>query len=583
MVAPVLLLSGGCSDRRPTATKPKTATVVDDPLAEIRDAARKEHSLESCKTIVAQLNEMLRRESPKPSPLSSADREMLTNHLNLTEDELAEVAREEFSPLDAHYLEECFLLHDALVSLDLDYSDTSDAAHLERAKRAFTWAMRQVWLRDFALPFAPPSYALKRGSGCPPERVAIALALFQVMGLDGCVVGQNPTAVVPQMWAVGLRLGKSVYLFDPRAGVPFLKPDGRSVYTLADVKSNPDLIKSQAEFFSPKVEAKDLAATSELSLVPALSAVAPRMQFLRSTLNLTPPLVCGMDPKTLATNFAQTGEKVSFGTPARGPGPRTRATALTPTLMLAYFLPPVEGGFDRSKPEEAAIEVFKRELVPGVPPPDVLRSGIVTGAPSLRLFNYFGGRFLTAALGENEPRQQILRGQFDEATNTLVDRQAKIELLLDRSAGDQSVDKEAAEWARQLASASATLTRAEREGRLNDPAAQEARNRIEVLNKSSEKVVIQIDRAAAPATTADQTYLLALCKHELAERMSHRRGVEPTKVRDDWRNAVSWWNKYLGNTASKPWIPAGQIAHAKKLQAEARREAERPVDASTNK
>src|SRR5262249_14732345 len=45
MVAPALLFFGVCNARRPPASKPSLTAVADDPLAEIRDAARKEHSL----------------------------------------------------------------------------------------------------------------------------------------------------------------------------------------------------------------------------------------------------------------------------------------------------------------------------------------------------------------------------------------------------------------------------------------------------------------------------------------------------------------------------------------------------------
>ena len=320
VAVPAILVMVGCADRPKPVSKKTSIGPVVDPWDELIETVRKDHNLDSCKTIVAQLNEMLRRgDGRKPAPLAPAERDLLKTQLHLTDEEIAEVAREEFSPLDAHYLEECFIFHDALTSLGFDFADTSDAGHLERAKRAFAWAMRQAWRREFTLPLIPPAFALKRGSGSTPERAAIALGLFQMLGLDACLVGQVPAAAAPQLWAVGVRLGRDVFLFDPHGGVPQLKPDGQGVYTLAEVKGNPDLVKAQAAQFVPKVEPRQLAEGSELHLAPALSAVAPRMRFLRETLSLTPPLVCGVDSKALVANFSQTGQKVSFWNPPKPP------------------------------------------------------------------------------------------------------------------------------------------------------------------------------------------------------------------------------------------------------------------------
>src|SRR5260370_13062614 len=154
----------GCTPERPPATKPERPVELDDPLVEVREAARKDHNALGCKTIVDQLNTLLENaEARKPSPLTAAERDLLTKQLRLNDEQLNEVSRENFSPLDAHYLEECFFFHDAIQSLDLDFSDASDAAQLKRAERAFASVMRQVWLRDLTMPLAPPPYRLKRG------------------------------------------------------------------------------------------------------------------------------------------------------------------------------------------------------------------------------------------------------------------------------------------------------------------------------------------------------------------------------------------------------------------------------------
>jgi hypothetical protein len=300
------------------------------------------------------------------------------------------------------------------------------------------------------------------------------------------------------------------------------------------------------------------------------------MRFLRDILNLTPPLACGVDPAALAANFAQTKQKVSFWNPPKPPNAAVRPGAVTPVLMLAYFLPPSEGGFDRAKPEELALEAYKRDLVPNSPRPPVLSQKLITGAPSNRLQAHFASRFVTAVVGEGEPRQQVLRGQFDEAATTLVDRKDKLEVMLRKLDNDPEVDNKAADWARMMSSAFAAQTRAERERPAGDPAIQDARDRADSLWKNSERVVMQIERTVGPATASDLAYQLALCKHEQAERLAHRPGADAATVQAGWTNAAGRWESYLTKAAPQPWTPAAQIAHAKALRAEALREASRP-------
>src|SRR5262249_27344603 len=116
---PAVLFVAGCVDRPKPVSKKTPTTQQIDPWDELVDTVRKDPNLEGCKNIVAQLNEMLRRgEGRKPSPMSQSERDLLAKQLNLTDEEIAEVSREEFSALDAHYLEECLIFRDALVSLD---------------------------------------------------------------------------------------------------------------------------------------------------------------------------------------------------------------------------------------------------------------------------------------------------------------------------------------------------------------------------------------------------------------------------------------------------------------------------------
>src|SRR5262245_55268707 len=145
VIVAAILLTRGSGDRRSTSPT-KQEVERDDELMIVRDTLRRDDKLESCKTAVAQLNVYLARASDsKPAPLTEAQKQFLATQLRLTPDESKEVAREEFTGLDAHYLEESLLFRDAIASLKLNFADKTTAAALERARLAFAWAMRQVW------------------------------------------------------------------------------------------------------------------------------------------------------------------------------------------------------------------------------------------------------------------------------------------------------------------------------------------------------------------------------------------------------------------------------------------------------
>ena len=86
--------------------------------------------------------------------------QFLKTQFHLDPDELAEVAGETFSPLDAHYLEFCLLLRDAAQALDV-----AGRSPLDRATAAFAWVVRQVRLEERRGGQFPPQFILQRGWG----------------------------------------------------------------------------------------------------------------------------------------------------------------------------------------------------------------------------------------------------------------------------------------------------------------------------------------------------------------------------------------------------------------------------------
>src|SRR5947207_325572 len=127
MIVGLCLMRLGCPNQN-RAVKTVARQEEDDQLTVACDTLRKDPTLDACKTAVAQLNVYLSRGGEsKPSAMSTAERDLLTK-LQPSSQELNEIGREDFSPLDAHYLESCLLFHDAVRSLNLNFAEKSAAA-----------------------------------------------------------------------------------------------------------------------------------------------------------------------------------------------------------------------------------------------------------------------------------------------------------------------------------------------------------------------------------------------------------------------------------------------------------------------
>src|SRR5207245_3111116 len=91
-----------------------------------------------------------------------------------------------------------------------------------------------------------------------------------------------------------------------------------------------------------------------------------------------------------------------------------------------------------------------------------------------------------------------------------------------------------------------------------------------------------LQRSAAQPMLDRIVYLLALCKHEQAERLQVRQagrlnkplsGAAAKASEDAWKSASSWWTSYLREHTSSPAAPAARLLRARALQALGDREA----------
>jgi hypothetical protein len=539
---------------QPPAPARQAKGQAENTLASALDALHKGANYETCRGAVQQLNvHLAQNPDQKPRPLPEAARSLLTDRLGLEADELAEIQSSSFTLLDAHHLDFCLLLNHAAQSLNLE-----DQPPLKRATAGLAWVVRQVRLRERDDELLPVQFILRRGWGTPVERAFVFLGLLDQLGVDGCMIalpGDGPTAGAARYWIPGALIDNQVYLFDTRLGLPLPGPDGKGIATLADVRTQPDLLRAlTVDEKHPYDVTPEQAKRAEVHVVCSLSALSPRMQFLQQELAATDRVSLAVKPEELLKKFqaatkgpAFEGSEVRFGSAPGDPN--------APTRVLRRFLPPEEGGTDKTGRRARSL----LELIPWGYLPQPIRD--LPGEPGQRLQQFFADPFLSFALAPKMPRDLLLHGRFDEATKNLVAirddfRRTKTLLQAQTNVGPRVV-----EWCSQAIEAYAHLLRAQQAsgkaapGQVTLAAAQA---RVNELWKQGKDIEILVRAAAAAPLDAEATYLLALCKHEQAERAQAKldrsrqdgkeaSAAETKAAQDAWRAASDWWETYLEN------------------------------------
>lgn len=597
--------AGGCSTRPSKGVNSGggATKATEDPWAEAVGTLRKQTDVAACRQALAQLNAGLAANpDPKfqPDPLAPAAEPALRDLLKLSDADLLTLNGASFAPIDGHYLAECFYLRDAARSLDV-----GGLPPARQAEAAFAWVCRQVVLSPWVsadlrtkqktyMPPVPPAYALRRGSGSGLERGMVFLSLLQQLGLDGCFVGppdaagktwgEGATADRPPpgpFWAVGVRVGPDVLLFDPFRGEPVPGPGGQGIGTLAQVKATPDLLKPWRD---DKARPWDVPAETVAKSVPItacpLPAVAPRMKRLEAELKDFTPVRLAVDPVAVRQRFV---------TEAKQPDARFWAAPgdLFGTLrLLSGFLPPDEGG---AAPVPDLINRYRADLIPrsvfaaAVPPGLITRAddpdpGAPEAADRLRLEALTA--FAVAFLTDPPPRERTQRGQFDEVTRVMVERRREFAAGLERLRTDAGREKTVAEFVKKVKAAYTKLSVTRDRRPAEAAAVQEEVD--DLWKRETPAVRMLVDTAVSQAGMAEATYLLAGCKHEQAERVQARADrltADPSKkpaadaARADavqaWREARDWWERYRPYAAEQDRYYPGRAAHADRLAARA--------------
>jgi hypothetical protein len=596
----------GCGQRTAVTTAKARTAAVDDTFDVLKDSLRKTDDLGAGRRIVEQINVTLGRsdESPKPEPLSDARRELLAKEFQLSPEELADVARADFTPLDAHYLDQCFLFRDAARSLEVGSQPPA-----EKAKAALGWVARNVRLLDSTDPPLPPEYVALRGSGNALERAYVLLALLQQLGLDAALIGdEEAVRSTVGFWAVGVLADDKVLLYDQRMGLPVPGPGGAGVAGLADAAKDPPLLKALT--VDPKLPydvTPERAAKAQAFLAFPLHSLAPRMRFLQALQSGAAAARLAADPEQALTRWraALPGGTVRVWNPTV-PGALPR--------VLAESLPPEEGGKDRAPPGQRRIDRYRAGQVPWQRLPPFLLE--LPGQPGDRLRGAFGrlvtlpqepggpaqlkqgrqfeeslkeaAREMDPALREQGMRDQmqkqaarqgeatgpslrelVVRGQYPEAADTLVELRQRLQATLNRVGNGQDLEAKAKAWCDQTRTLLADALRAESAAR-RDPggaayeAAMTARTRLAEHEKNRKDVSQYVEWLGSQPLRAESTYLLALCKHEQAQRQQARGGASAATA---WQTAQEWWTTFLSNHAGSELAPAARLNLARALDA----------------
>jgi len=564
---------------------PGTPGSSDNGLELVRKVLARDTDLNTCRTSLQQISSVL-GQNPRwrSRPLAPGERDALHKTFELDEGELAEIDGSNYSLLDAHYLDQCFLMRDAVQAVDparnisAGGAGPSAVSSLDRATVAFHFVVREMYLRQPSIPqTVPPSWALRRGWGSPLERALVFLEMLRQLGgpeqVHGCLV-YLPSAPVPRLWACGVLVdnGTDVYLFDPRLGLPVPGPGGQGVATLAQARKDPAVLgQLTVSAKEPYDVTAEQAGKAELHLVCPLSALAPRQRTLQDTLlgSRVRVNLAANGPAELKrlSQAAQTEGNQGIAVRVWREGQRPDGQPVNGAGLVRRFLPRAEGGSDGNQPSRR--EVALAELIPWHQLPRVFRdeerfpSNVVLGQ---RVRGFFMGPFVGDVLDTNRPRDLLLRGRLSQALPELVQERDMLRIQRDGLNQGSDLEKKVDEWVKRAQAAFVEQIIAQRQK--NAEALEAANQRIEVLWQEAGgkgAVVTLLAGAMAGPRLADVTYQLALCKQEAAEQLQARLTPaappeEVERTRMAWTNAQDWWRKYLEEE------PAGPRAVAAHLQ-----------------
>ncbi|HMF13075.1 MAG TPA: hypothetical protein VKE94_12245, partial [Gemmataceae bacterium] len=485
-------------------------------LQAAREGLNKAADLNTCRAALGKINQVLARQPAGADfRLPTEQAELLRKRFELKDDEWAEVSNDTFTLLDGPYLETTLLFRDAAASYTPDGVLTSDQP-MQRANAAFAWAVCQVRLieaREDANPL-PVDYVLRRGFGTPLERGLVFLELLRQFEVSGCLLAvQEPGPTGFPLWACGALVGRDIYLYDPRMGIPLPGPNGKGVATLADAQKNPEVLKQLSVDGADRYDVTaELAGNACIYLALPLSALAPRMRYLEKELR-DPDVPAPVVPGHFGADAVRTIQLFEDVLTVAGSKERLVRAWPTATRSLRETLPTIEGGLDKSTPpmrSQMRNALVPRRAFPATTP-DGRRwddMGVLYGM----MLQRFSKPFIDLNFDPQQPRELLLRGRLSEALRPLTTKRAETAEQRARYEKNAEMPAQVRKALEMVIPALAELQKAEKQagGDPRNPAVVEATERWEGVWKLAQVWLdALVDGAAAGPLGQEVNYLLA--------------------------------------------------------------------------
>ena len=555
------------SDKSNTANAPE-----DSSLKSAQELLTNDNDLNSCKTALQQINNHLATHpNEKPATFSQEKREIYSK-FGMNDQQFNEIDSPTFTLLDPHYLEERLMFRDIARFLEPPTIGVKQvkASISEVSNHAFMWVVREMRLTPRSNNAVPPIYALRRGWGSSYERSLTFLALleqFLYVGdkLEqpaGCMLllpGKDPNAP-PRIWlGVVDETGNDLYLFDPILGIPLPGGKDGKPLLLTELKADPKKIRVLDSDQAPYDVQPEQISKIAPAIAPSLSSLSPRMKLLEDKY-----LPSGAKAR-LSTDLESLITKIEKACrPSLGAS--SKALLMVQAVeSLRMFLSAGDGGF--ASPQ--VFQVYQSELIPQTAIPPQLQK---VPHPIIleNIGNMLSRPFINSALEPKLPRDQMLHARYAKAVPDLVREGDELRIQLRGAETDPNLPQRINNWmeaAKQVFTSFDTIM----QNKDKTPEDLTMINlEIRTLFQKGEKDLGMMIAGSIGRPRGEQiSWLLALCKHELAEQQQRRFDIQskssaPTQLAQQdrlnkWKDCESAWRRYLEEFPVGAGAPHGKL------------------------
>jgi len=570
-VALILFFTFSSNPVKKDSDKNNADASEDTSLKSAQDLLINDNDITSCKTALQQINNHLATHpDEKPATFTQSKKDLFLK-FGMNDQQFNELDSPTFTFLDAYFLEERLAFRDIARFLEPPAVGVKQPRPTisEVSVQAFSWIVREMRLTPRTNNAVPPIYALRRGWGSSYERALAFLALLDQFLFVGekleqplaCLLllpGKDPNN--PRIW-VGVvnESGNDLYLFDPTLGLPL--PNGKDAkpLLLTEVKANPKKIRLLDFDQAPYDVQPEQIAKIFLAMAPLLSSLSPRMKLLEEKyLPSGAKARLSLDLETLMAKLEVACR------PALGSS--SKVALFIPALeSQRMFLSPENGGL--ASPQ--VFQMYQGELIPQTAFPPQLAK-----APHPLIIENIGNLiarpFIASALGPKLPRDQMLHARYAKAVPDLVREADELRNQLRGAEGDVDLPNRINLW---MENAKLVYTNMEKTIQKNDKSQEElmaANKQITDLWRLGEKDLLKMISGSIGRPRGEQiSWLLALCKHELAEQQQRRFNAQskistPTSIQEQdrlnkWKDSENAWRRYLEEFPAGPGTGHGQL------------------------